>query len=183
MSESMTNFDISMGSEELRNYVRDISDFPKQGIVFKDITPLLQNAALFRRVIDLLASRVDRQAEKIVAIESRGLILGAALAYELGIGFVPVRKPGKLPAKTFKATYTLEYGEDTLEIHQDALDPGTKVLLVDDLLATGGTMEATARLVKECGADVAGFAFLIELGFLNGRDKLEADKIVSLIRY
>jgi len=169
---------------DLKRYIRDIPDFPKQGILFRDITPLLQDGRAFRQAIHRLAARHDGQRiDAVVAIESRGLIVGSALAYELGVGVVPVRKQGKLPHKTYRASYALEYGQDTLEIHQDALAPKSRVLLVDDLLATGGTMGATIQLVEQCGARVVELAFLIELTALNGRQRLGSHPVISLIQY
>jgi len=168
----------------LTRYVREIPDFPKAGIVFRDITPLLQDGGAFRKAIAALAKRHHgRKPDAIVAIESRGLIVGSALAHALGIGIVPVRKAGKLPHKTFRATYSLEYGEDTLEVHQDGILRGARVLIIDDLLATGGTMDATIRLVKQCGGRIVELAFLIELRALNGRARLRPHPIISLIRY
>ncbi len=167
-----------------KEYIRDVPNFPKPGIIFRDITPLLQEATVFKKAIQVLAERLDKnKVDAIVAIESRGLIFGSALAYELGVGLVLVRKQGKLPHKTFQATYTLEYGTDTLEIHQDALKAGSHVWLVDDLLATGGTMEATVNLVKQCGASITGFAFLIELLGLSGRKRLDDCDVVTLLQY
>lgn len=171
-------------STELKRFIRDIPDFPTPGILFRDITPLLQDGQAFRRAIQALAARHHgRLPDAVVAIESRGLIIGSALAYELGVGMVPVRKKGKLPHQTYRATYTLEYGQDTLEIHQDALAKGDRVLLVDDLLATGGTMEATIRLIEQCGALVVELAFLIELTALKGRERLIPHPLISLIQY
>ena len=168
----------------LAQYIRDIPDFPVPGILFRDITPLLQHGSMFRRVIQELAARHQgKKPDAVVAIESRGLIVGSALAYELGVGVVPVRKKGKLPHKTYSATYTLEYGQDTLEIHQDALEKDSRVLLVDDLLATGGTMEATIRLIEQCGARIVELAFLIELTALNGRRRLAPHPVISLVQY
>ena len=168
----------------LLRYIRDIPDFPTKGILFRDITPLLRHGPAFHRAIHALAARHHgKRPDAVVAIESRGLIVGSALAYELGVGVVPVRKKGKLPYETYRATYTLEYGEDTLEIHRDALEPGSLVLLVDDLLATGGTMEATIRLVEQCGARIIELAFLIELTALKGRERLAPHPVISLIRY
>jgi adenine phosphoribosyltransferase len=153
----------------LKKSIRDVPDFPKKGIIFKDITPLLRDKKKFRLAIQLLAKPfMKKKIEAVVAIESRGFIFGAALAYALGCGFIPVRKKGKLPWKTYQATYTLEYGTDSLEIHQDALKKGTRVLLVDDLLATGGTMSSVVGLVEKMGAKIVGTVFLIELGFLRG---------------
>ncbi len=174
----------SAGSLQLTDYIRDIPDFPTKGILFRDITPLLQHGPAFRQAIQTLAARHDGQRpDAVVAIESRGLIVGSALAHELGVGIVPVRKKGKLPHKTFSATYTLEYGRDTLEIHQDAIKPGARVLLVDDLLATGGTMGATIRLIEQCGGKIIELAFLIELTALKGRERLAPHPMISLIRY
>jgi adenine phosphoribosyltransferase len=168
----------------LRGAIRDVPDFPKPGIVFKDITTLLRDEALFRRALDLMSVMCgDLAVDKVVAIESRGFILGGALALRLGAGFVPVRKPGKLPWKARRASYELEYGSDSLEIHEDALKPGERALVVDDVIATGGTARAVGELVAALGATVAAFAFLIELGFLDGRAKLAGSEIRSLIRY
>jgi adenine phosphoribosyltransferase len=170
--------------ETLKGAIRDVPDFPKPGIVFKDITTLLRDAVLFRRALDLLTVLCgDMGAQKVVAIESRGFILGGALALRLGAGFVPVRKPGKLPWKSLKASYELEYGKDTLEIHEDALARGERALIVDDVIATGGTAKAVADLVASCGAQPVGFAFMVELGFLNGRAKLAGHDVRSLIHY
>ena len=169
---------------DLKRYVRAIPDFPTKGILFRDITPLLQNGPAFHQAIRTLAARHHGQKpDAVVAIESRGLIVGSALAYELGIGVVPVRKKGKLPGKTFRASYSLEYGQDTLEIHQDALPQGGWVLLVDDLLATGGTMGATIQLIEQCGGRIIELAFLIELTALRGRERLTPHPIISLIQY
>lgn len=170
--------------QSLKSKIRDVPDFPKPGIVFKDITTLLGEPAAFRQALDLMVELCrDREVEKVVAIESRGFILGGALADRLGAGFVPVRKPGKLPAKSIRATYELEYGSDSLEIHEDALRPGDRAWVVDDVIATGGTARAAGQLVERLGGRVAGYAFLVELGFLNGRDKLAGFEVRSLIRY
>lgn len=169
---------------DLRSYIRDIPDFPKKGINFKDITTLLHNPEALKSAIDAMAEKVrDIPFDVIIGAEARGFIFGAALAYTMGKGFVPVRKPGKLPAETLAHTYDLEYGTDTLEIHRDALKPGDKVLVVDDLLATGGTVEAVCAMVEELQAEVAALVFLIELPFLQGRDKLPGKIIHSLISY
>ena len=169
--------------DDIRAVIRDIPDFPKPGIVFKDITPLLSNAPLFRQTIDLLAERYEPSpVDTIVGVESRGFIIGAALAYRLGKGLCVVRKPGKLPYDTLKATYELEYGTDSLEVHSDALARDANVLLVDDLVATGGTAAAAATLVEQLGATVFEHACIIELGFLNPRDKLDQE-LFSLVRY
>ena len=168
----------------LRAAIRDVPDFPKPGIVFKDITTLLRDEALFRRALDLMTAMCgDLAVDKVVAIESRGFILGGALALRLSAGFVPVRKPGKLPWKARRASYQLEYGSDSLEIHEDAVAPGERVLIVDDVIATGGTAAAGGELAAGLGATVAGFAFLVELGFLDGRARLGTSEIRSLIRY
>ncbi|MCA9402727.1 MAG: adenine phosphoribosyltransferase [Candidatus Omnitrophica bacterium] len=169
---------------ELKEHIRDIRDFPKEGIVFKDITTLLKDRQAFRKSVDLLADKFrDTGIDQVVGVEARGFIFGAALAYALGVGFVPVRKKGKLPGKTRSVTYTLEYGEDSLEIHEDAITPGTRVLIVDDLLATGGTIEATSKLIAAQKAEVAGIAFLIELRELKGKDKLKDFEVYSVLKY
>ena len=169
---------------DLKRYIRDIPNFPSKGILFRDITPLLQCGPAFHQAIRTLAERHRGQRpDAIVAIESRGLIVGSALAYELGVGVVPVRKKGKLPHKTYQASYTLEYGQDTLEIHRDGLNKGARVLLIDDLLATGGTMSATIQLIEKCGARIIELAFLIELTALKGRARLAPHPIISLIQY
>lgn len=168
----------------LRALVRDVPDFPRPGIVFKDITPLLADPSALRLCLDLLAERVaPLRPEAVVAMESRGFIFGAALAARLGLGFVPARKPGKLPAATHRVTYGLEYGTDCLEIHRDALRPGERALVVDDLVATGGTARAAAELVRVCGGEVAGFAFVIDLAFLGGKATLAPHPVVTLIEY
>jgi adenine phosphoribosyltransferase len=173
-----------MSVDDLRARIRDIKDFPTEGILFKDITTLLKDGPSFRRVIDLMSQRYRAAGiDVVVGIESRGFIFAGALAHQLGAGFVPVRKPGKLPAKTIDVAYELEYGKNVLAIHEDAIERGQRVLLVDDVLATGGTMAATIRLVEQLGAQVAGIAFLIELGFLKGRQKLGSYQIDSLITY
>ncbi len=168
----------------LEERIRDVLDFPQKGIVFKDITPLLQDAAAFKYVIDLLTEKYhDKGVDVVVAAEARGFILGAPLAYNLGAAFVPVRKPLKLPAECISAEYSLEYGIDSLEMHKDAILPGQKVLVIDDLLATGGTVAATIELVEKLGGEIIGIAFLIELTFLNGRRKLKDYQVMSLIQY
>lgn len=170
--------------ETLKAGIRDVPDFPKPGIVFKDITTLLQDGVLFRRTIDLLVALAgDRPVDKIVAIESRGFLFGGALAHRLGTGLVLVRKPGKLPWKTVSASYELEYGTDSVEMHQDAVAPGDRVLIVDDVIATGGTAAAVGELTKGLGATVSAYVFLAELSFLNGREKLGDDEILTLITY
>lgn len=168
----------------LKRHIRSIPDFPAKGILFRDITPLLRHGDAFRKAIQTLAWRYARQpVDAIVAVESRGLIVGSALAYELGVGVVPVRKQGKLPHKTYRVSYALEYGKDTLEIHRDGIRRGARVLLVDDLLATGGTMKATVGLIEQCGGVILEAAFLIELTGLQGRQKLSPHRVVSLIQY
>lgn len=169
---------------DLSAYIRDIPDFPEEGVMFKDITPLLGNAGAFREAVDTIATAFAGQGvTKVVGAEARGFIFGGALAYLLDAGFVPARKPGKLPWKTTHADYALEYGTNSLEVHADALGSEDVVLIVDDVLATGGTAAAKYELITKTGASVAGFAFLIELDFLSGREKLPSDaKIVSLIR-
>jgi adenine phosphoribosyltransferase len=168
---------------DLSRAIRDIPDFPKKGIVFKDITPLLGNGPLFHRTIDILAERYSGQKiDAVLGIESRGFIIGAALAYRLGAGFCIVRKPGKLPYETHRASYALEYGTDSLEIHRDAIKPGARVLIVDDLIATGGTAKAACELVSVLGGEVVECAFVIELSFLKGREKLGC-RAFSILRY
>ncbi|MEL1135099.1 adenine phosphoribosyltransferase [Desulfitobacterium sp. THU1] len=165
-------------------YIRVIEDFPKPGISFKDITTLLKDGEAYRAAIDAIVEQVKGyQPDLIVGPEARGFLLGAPVAYALGIGFVPVRKPGKLPGQTVSETYELEYGCDTLEVHADALRAGQRVAIVDDLLATGGTTSATARLIEKTGAQVVSMGFLIELGFLEGRKKLQGYDIFSLLNY
>jgi adenine phosphoribosyltransferase len=168
----------------IRSVIRDIPDFPKPGIVFKDITPLLSNGTLFKKTIDLIAERYhDQKIDTVLGIESRGFIVGAALAYKLGAGFSVVRKPGKLPYQTHRASYELEYGTDALEIHIDAIPPQARVVIADDLIATGGTAAATAELVTKLGGTVVECAFVIELGFLNGREKLRPYSVYSVLQY
>ena len=167
----------------LKRAIRDVPDFPKKGIVFRDITTLLKDARLFREAMDLFTDLCQRaRPDKVVAIESRGFILGAVLADRLGAGFVPVRKKGKLPGGKIAHTYDLEYGTDCLEIHEDALRRGERTLVVDDVIATGGTAAATGHLVGQLGAELAGYAFLVELTLLKGRDKLQGE-VFSLIHY
>lgn len=169
---------------DLKQLIRAIPDWPKPGILFYDITTLLKNGPAFARLVDVLAKHYAGQKVDLVAgIEARGFIFGPALAYRLGAGFIPIRKPRKLPAVTVSAKYALEYGSDTLEIHQDAVLPGQKVLIVDDLIATGGTASAAAQLVETLGGKVAGFAFIVELTFLQGRGKLRGYDVTSLIAY
>ncbi|MDD5260098.1 MAG: adenine phosphoribosyltransferase [bacterium] len=169
---------------KLEKFIRDIPDFPKKGIIFKDITPLIGDPLAFQTVINLLAKKYQsKKIDKILCVESRGFIFASALSYKLGIGIVPVRKPGKLPYKTTKETYALEYGTDTLEMHIDAFKKGARVLIIDDLLATGGTVQACTNLVKKLGGKVAGIGFVIELSFLHGRDKLKGFDIYSIIKF
>jgi adenine phosphoribosyltransferase len=170
--------------DQLKALVRDVPDFPQDGIVFKDITPLLADELAFSTVIDLTVVHFGRgNVDKVVGIEARGFILASPVAYHFGAGFVPVRKVDKLPWETEAAEYQLEYGTATLEIHRDGVAPGERVLIVDDVLATGGTAKATAELVERIGGKVVGIACLIELGFLHGRDKLEGYELFTLLRY
>lgn len=169
---------------DLKTLIRDVPDFPVPGILFRDITPLLQSPSAFDQALDALQAYVEsRNAEAIVGIESRGFILGAPLASRLSLPFIPVRKPGKLPSARMSVEYALEYGEGQLDIHSDALTPGQRVVIIDDLIATGGTAEATAQLVGLLKAEIAGFAFLIELADLGGRNRLEGIDVFSLLRY
>jgi len=168
----------------LEDHIRDIPDFPKPGIVFKDITPLFLDASALREVVDaLVAYGRERDAQYVVSAEARGFVLGAAVAVELGAGFILARKPGKLPRSVASVEYALEYGVDSLEVHADAIPAGSRVLVHDDLLATGGTASALCRLVERAGGTVAGCAFVIELAFLNGRAQLEGYDVASLVRY
>jgi adenine phosphoribosyltransferase len=170
--------------EDLKKLIREVPDFPKPGILFYDITTLLKDKCGFRAVIDALKDHYkDAHPDTILGIEARGFIFAPALAYALGTGFVPIRKPKKLPAESVKVSYDLEYGSDSLEMHKDALDGGRKVLIVDDLLATGGTAAAAARMVQNLGGTVAGIGFVIELAFLNGRKKLQGFDVFSLLQY
>lgn len=169
---------------DLQALVREVPDFPQQGISFKDITPVLRNKEALQYIVQTMADHYkNHRVDMIVGVESRGFLIGAPLAYEMNTGFVIVRKPGKLPAESIRVEYALEYGKDALEIHRDAVQPGERVLVVDDLLATGGTIGASAELVRKLGGDIVGFAFLIELGFLGGRSRLGNHEILSLIRY
>ena len=172
--------------ESVKKIIRDIPDFPKEGILFKDITPLLADASVFRKIINTLKERYgDKQIDKVVGVEARGFIFASALAYALEAGTTMVRKPGKLPYKTYQETYSLEYGTDTVEIHQDAFHPGERIVVIDDVLATGGTIEATLSLIRNNfeSVKIVETAFLIELDFLNGRKKLKDTPIHSLIHY
>jgi adenine phosphoribosyltransferase len=170
--------------DDLKKIIRDIHDFPKKGIVFKDITTLLADAKSFHRMVDLLSHRyIGERIDQIVGIEARGFILGSALAYKLGTGITLVRKPGKLPYRTKSVSYDLEYGSDTLEIHEDAFKAGDRIILADDLLATGGTMAAVVDLVEKMGAEIHECAFMAELEFLNGRSRLPDGKVFSLLKF
>ena len=171
--------------ETLKSVIRDILDFPKEGIIFKDITPLLSSPASFKKVIDTLKARYeDKRIDQVVGVEARGFIFASALAYALGCGVVMVRKPGKLPYKTYQKTYSLEYGEDSIEIHQDAFEKDQKIVIIDDVLATGGTLAACVELVsKNFEVDLVEIGFLIELDFLNGRQKLGNIPIYSMMHF
>jgi len=169
---------------DLKSKIRDVPDFPKPGVVFKDITPLLADAQAFRSALDLLGDRYQGQGvDVVVGVEARGFIIGSALAYKLGAGHVVIRKAGKLPFKTHRAIYQLEYGTDTLEIHEDAFHPGARVLIADDVLATGGTVAAAIDLVKKVGGEILELAFLVELTFLKGSEKIQDYPIFSVIKY
>ncbi len=169
---------------DLKQKIRDIPDFPKRGIIFKDITTLLDDAAAFKQSVDDLAAHyADKNIDVVACVEARGFIFGAPIAYKLGAGLAVIRKPGKLPYKTHAMSYDLEYGTDTLHIHQDAITPGQRVLIIDDLLATGGTIGAVIQMIEQLKGNIIGIGFLIELGFLNGRDKLAGHEIFSLINY
>ena len=168
----------------LKKHIRDIPDFPKPGILFKDITTLLMHKKAFKHAVDSMAAKFkNKKIDKVVAVEARGFIFGGAIAHKLGAGFIPVRKKGKLPWKTNSMTYELEYGTDTLYMHHDAILPGDRILIVDDLLATGGTVKAVTGLINQQKGKIIGIAFLIELGFLKGKDKLKGYPIYSLIKY
>lgn len=174
----------AVDQDTLKRYIRDIPDFPKPGILFRDITPLLQNGPVLRSVLEQFEARYARQrVEAVVAVESRGLIFGAPLADRLGAGLILVRKAGKLPAKTIRATYALEYGEGTLEMHADSLSSGKRVVLIDDLLATGGTMEAVVKLMEHFRVEIIEVAFLVELTALGGRARLQQHPVFSLVQY
>ena len=169
---------------DLKSHIRAIPDFPEKGILFRDVTTLLKEPAAFRQVIQQMTDYYrDSHATHVCAVEARGYMFGAPLAYNLGLGFIPVRKPGKLPYDTISQAYELEYGKNVLELHRDAVGPGDRVLIVDDLIATGGSARATAQLVEKLGAQVAGFGFIIELEFLNGRQALEGYEVFSLLQY
>ncbi len=169
---------------DLKSQIRNVKDFPKQGIMFRDITTLLMNPEAFNYALSMLLDFTkDKKINKVVGIESRGFILGSVLAYKLNCGFVPVRKPGKLPAEKVSIAYSLEYGEDRLEMHKDAIAPGDKVLVHDDLLATGGTMNAVCQLIEQLGGEIVQVSFIVELSFLNGREKLKKYDVRSIVDY
>jgi adenine phosphoribosyltransferase len=171
-------------SEELKKYIRNIADWPKKGILFRDITPLLAHRGAFAKAVDALCADFEEEGiDYVASVEARGFIFGAAVAKKLGAGFVPIRKKGKLPSKTESITYDLEYGTDTLEVHCDAIKKGAKVLMVDDLLATGGTMAAACKLIEKIGGQIVGVSFLIELTDLHGRDKLSGYQITTVVKY
>jgi adenine phosphoribosyltransferase len=173
-----------MNASELRDCVRDIPDFPKPGVIYKDITPLLSNTEAFRSTIDLIADHFEGTGvDRVLGVEARGFIIAAPVAYRFGAAFVPVRKAGKLPWEIERVEYELEYGTDLLEIHRDAVEPGDRVVVIDDVLATGGTAAATVRLVEKLGGTVTGLGFVIELGFLHGREKLAGYDVLSLVTY
>ena len=169
---------------DLKSKIRVVPDFPEPGISFKDITTLLQDGPALREAVRMMADAFrDDRVDVVVGVESRGFIFGSPIAYELGVGFVIVRKPGKLPSDTYRVEYALEYGTDALEMHKDAIKPGQRVLIVDDLLATGGTIAAAADLVRRAGGEIVGYSFLIELAYLNGRERLKGERIHALVRY
>ncbi|HEY5615718.1 MAG TPA: adenine phosphoribosyltransferase [Bacteroidota bacterium] len=169
---------------ELAKVIRDVPDFPQKGIVFKDITTLLQNPDAFRKALNIFYERYrDEKITKVAGVESRGFIFGAALAVQLGVGFVPIRKKGKLPAETIREEYALEYGTDSIEVHTDAIQKGERVLIHDDLLATGGTIQAACKLVERLGGKIVGLSFLVELSFLKGREKLKGNDVFSIVQY
>ena len=170
--------------EELKRKIREIPDFPKPGILFYDLTTLMKDVESLRSVIDILTEKYrEMRIDRVIGIEARGFIFGSGVAYNLGAGFVPVRKKGKLPAQKVSASYDLEYGQSVLEMHEDAVEAGQRVLIVDDLIATGGTAAATAQMVRQLGAEVLALAFVVELEFLNGRKKLDGSKVFSILRY
>ena len=169
---------------ELKKVILDVPDFPKKGIIFKDVTPIFRDEKVFSKLIDYIAERYSGKGiNRIACMESRGFILGAPLSIKMGASFIPVRKPGKLPRETYKEEYELEYGTDALEIHKDAVGKGDKVLIIDDLLATGGTAAATAKLIEKTGAEIVEIAFVIELDFLKGRGKLDKYNVFSIVHY
>jgi len=170
--------------EHLKAAIREVPDWPKKGILFYDITTLLKNGPRFREAVDALIARYrDKKIDAVVGVEARGFIFAPTVAYALGAGFVPVRKPGKLPSATYRASYQLEYGTDCLEIHQDAIESGQRVLVVDDLLATGGTAKAVAAMIERMGGKVVGLSFVVELGFLSGRARLAGYEVTSIVKY
>src|SRR5579862_3164561 len=184
MSTKVASIKPEMNCEPLKKLIREVPDFPKKGILFYDITTLLKDKLGFAMLIDALSEHyISQKIDLVLGMEARGFIFAPALAYRLNAGFVPVRKPGKLPAECVKYDYALEYGTNTLEIHKDAIEKGQRVLIVDDLLATGGTAEATAKLAESLGAEIVGLGFVVELEFLKGRDKLKGYDVVSLLRY
>ncbi len=184
MPNGKDGYEREIKMEKLKKYIRDIPDFPKKGVIFKDITTLLKEGKIYKKAVNFLAKKYENEKiDKIASMESRGFIFGGTLAYRFGCGFVPVRKKGKLPWETINATYDLEYGTDTLEMHKDAIEPGEKVLIIDDVLATGGTAKAVAELVEKLGGKVIACAFLIELTFLHGRNKLKNYKVFALMKY
>jgi adenine phosphoribosyltransferase len=169
---------------DLKQHIRHVPDFPRTGILFYDITTLLREPSGFKATIDIMSTPyMDQGIDVVIGIESRGFILGGAVAERIGAGFVPIRKPGKLPAKALKESYDLEYGKDALEIHEDAVEPGQRILVVDDVLATGGTAAAATQLVKKLGGELHGLAFLIELLFLNGKERLAGERVYSVLQY
>ena len=169
---------------DLKQHIRNVPDFPRAGILFYDITTLLRDPSGFKTTVDLLSTPYQGQSiDAVVGIESRGFILGAAVAQRIGAGFIPIRKPGKLPAKAIRENYDLEYGQDALEIHEDAIGTGQRILIVDDVLATGGTAAAAVQLVRKLGGELHGLAFLIELRFLNGKQKIQAEEVYSVLQY
>jgi len=169
--------------EKIKEKVRSIPDYPKKGVLFRDITPLLRDGPIFRACIDAIAEHFEGSVDAVAGVEARGFIIGSAVAYKLGKGFIPIRKEGKLPYDKVKKTYSLEYGEETIEIHKDALAKGERILLVDDLLATGGTAKASCELIESLGGKIAGVAFIIELTDLHGRDKLSDKEVFTLVKY
>lgn len=184
MSRNPLTSDKAKVVEDLRRAIRDVRDFPKPGIVFKDVTPVLLDVALFKQAVKSMCDPYrDARVSRVVSIESRGFLFGAPIALALGAGLVPIRKPGKLPAATQRVEYALEYGTDALEMHHDAVQPADRVLVVDDVLATGGTASAAAQLVGDSGAAVVGFSFLIELDFLKGRERLQGRRVEALLHY
>jgi adenine phosphoribosyltransferase len=180
----MASSQAAVNCDSLKKLIREVPDFPKPGILFYDITTLLKDRLGFAKLIDAMTAKfLNKDIDLVLGIEARGFIFGPALAYRLNAGFVPVRKPKKLPAETVRYTYDLEYGQDTLEMHKDAIKQGQRIIIVDDLLATGGTAAATAKLASSLGADICGLGFVVELDFLKGRDKLQEYDVVSLLHY